>query len=133
MNKLVALLAVGVLTLTGCTATTPAPAVTETVTVQPDDNGGSSSTSVRDDFKMYLAVGGVPQYMIDDPGIVDALIGQAQSVCSHIDAGQSKEEITWALTTAASSESDQDVVTAFLAASVAATYTYCPEYEGFFE
>lgn len=134
MKKLLILGAVAVLTLTGCSVSAPAPTVT--VTAEPDSgssSGGSSSSSTVDDFIMYMGVAGIPSYMLEGEAL-DILVTHAKDVCSYIDEGQTKEDIIWTMTVGAdASGADQEVIDAFLAASVAATYTYCPEYEGFWE
>lgn len=134
MKKLLILGAVAALTLTGCTVSEPAPTVT--VTAEPDSgssSGGSSSSSTVDDFIMYMGVAGTPSYMLEGEAL-DILVTHAKDVCSYIDEGQTKEDIIWTMTVGAeASGADQAVIDAFLAASVAATYTYCPEYEGFWE
>ena len=126
------------LVLSGCTTTEPAPAVTvtETATSAPstnNSNNSSSSTNVRDEFVMYLGVVDTPSYMLYGESL-DILIGQAKDVCSYIAEGDSPDDILWIITLAAeSSNADDEIVNAFVAASVAATYTYCPQYEGFWD
>lgn len=124
------------LVLTGCTTAEPAPAVTVTETAKPapsTNNGSSSSMSVRDEFVMYMGVAGIPNYMVSGEAL-DILVDHAQDVCGYIADGDSQEDILWILTIAAeSSNSSDDIVEAFVAASVAATYTYCPQYQGFWD
>lgn len=134
MKKIVALAAIALFALTGCASTSATPSVTETVYVSPDDNSGNSYSSIEAEFEMYMGAVGTPQWMLDDPEIMAILIDQANNTCGYIDDGQSKDDIVWMLTLASeSSNPDQVVMDAMLAATVAATYTYCPEYEGFFE
>ena len=65
---------------------------------------------------------------------LDILIDQAKTTCGYIDDGDSKSDIIWIITLAAEqSNSSQEIVDAFLAASVAATFVYCPEYQGFWD
>ena len=131
--KLAALTAAALLTLTAC-AGGATPQETVTITAQPEsNNSSSSSTSKTEDFIMYMGVAGIPDYMLQGEAL-DILIDQAKTICGYIDDGDSKEDILWMLTLAhESSGTDQAVMDAFLAASVAATYVYCPEYQGFWE
>ena len=135
MKKLLILGAVAVLTLTGCSVSAPAPTVT--VTAEPDSGsssgGSSSSSSKTEDFIMYMGVAGIPSYMLEGEAL-SILIDQAKTTCGYIDDGDSKDDIIWMLTLAHdASGTDQAVMDAFIAASVAATYVYCPEYAGFWE
>jgi hypothetical protein len=122
--------------LTGCVADTPSsqPAPTVTVTERAEGSGGSASSSsnnVRDDFVMYMQAGGVASWMLKGDAL-EVLIDQARNTCRYIDDGDSQEDIIWMITMAQmSSNADQEIVDAIIAASVAATYTYCPQHRGF--
>ena len=131
--KFAAIAAAALLTLSAC-AGNATPQETVTVTAQPDSgNSSSSSSSKTEDFIMYMGVVGIPDYMLQGEAL-SILIDQAKTVCSYIDDGDSKEDILWMLTLAhESSGTDQEVLDAFLAASVAATFVYCPEYQGFWD
>jgi hypothetical protein len=131
MKKVIALSAVALLTLTGCAMGTPT--VTETVYVTPDSNSSSSSSSVETEFKMYMEAVGTPTWMLNDRDMLDILINQAKDTCGYIKDGQTKDDIVSALTIAAySTGADDVVVDAMVAATVASTYTYCSQYQGFF-
>ena len=131
--KFAAIAAAALLTLSAC-AGNATPQETVTVTAQPDSgNSSSSSSSKTEDFIMYMGVAGIPDYMLQGEAL-SILIDQAKTVCGYIDDGDSKEDILWMLTLAhESSGTDQEVLDAFLAASVAATFVYCPEYQGFWD
>ena len=133
--KFAAIAAAALLTLSAC-AGNATPQETVTVTAQPDSgssNSGGSSSSKTEDFIMYMGVAGIPSYMLEGEAL-DILIDQAKTTCGYIDDGDSKEDILWIITLAADqSGSSQEIIDAFLAASVAATYVYCPEYQGFWE
>jgi hypothetical protein len=120
-----------------------ASAPTETVTVEAspsksptqESNSGasSSSASVEDEFIMYMTVVDTPSWMLEGEAL-DILVNQAKTVCGYIGDGDSKEDILWIITLAAEqSDSSQEIIDAFLAAAVAGTYTYCPQYEGFWD
>jgi hypothetical protein len=120
-----------------------ASAPTETVTVeaspsksptQESNSGGSSSSaSVEDEFIMYMTVVDTPSWMLEGEAL-DILVTQAKTVCGYIGDGDSKSDIIWIITLAAEqSNSSQEIIDAFLAAAVAGTYTYCPQYEGFWD
>lgn len=141
MNKLLLLGVVGALTLTGCTATPTAPQATVTVTAeaQPTKAATSapkqtqSSSSVEEEFIMYMMIAGTPDWLLEGEAL-DILVDQAQTVCGYIADGDSKEDIVWMLTIASeASDASPTITDAFLAATVAATYTYCPQYEGFWD
>ena len=126
-----------VLVLAGCAPTQePAPTVTVTQTAKapaPAQNNSSSTINVEDKFVLYMGAVGIPGYMLKGEAL-DILINQARTVCGYIADGDSKEDITWMITLASSQSGvSDDIVTAFLAASVAGTYTYCPQYEGFWD
>ena len=132
-TKLALLSAVALLFLSACTSSAT-PQATVTVTAQPDSgNSSSSSVNKTDEFIMYMGVAGVPDYMLTGEAL-DILIDQAKTTCGYIDDGDSKSDIIWIITLAAEqSNSSQEIVDAFLAASVAATFVYCPEYQGFWD
>jgi hypothetical protein len=135
MKKLIAIAAIGLLTLAGCAASEPAPTVTATVTesAAPSNNSSSSSMSNEDTFVYLMESVGTPSYLLYGESL-DILIGQAKDVCGYIDDGDSPEDIVWIITLAAeSSNASDEIVDAFLAASVAGTYTYCPQHEGFWD
>ena len=135
-TKLALLSAVALLFLSACSGSAT-PQETVTITAQPESNNSSSnsgsSSNKKADFIMYMGVAGVPDYMLQGEALA-ILIDQAQTTCGYIDDGDSKEDILWMLTLAhESSNTDQEVLDAFLAASVAATFVYCPEYQGFWD
>ena len=132
MNKAILIGAVAsLLVLTGCATTEPTPTVTVTETAKASTT--QSKSSVREDFVFYMSAIETPSYLLRGDSL-DILVGQAQDVCSYIAGGSSSEDILWILTLAdAASNTSDEVVDAFLDASVVATYTYCPEYEGFWD
>jgi hypothetical protein len=140
--KALALPTVALLFLTGC-STAPSPQATVTVTAEAaptttstsaPSEGTSSSLSLDEQFDLYMIVAGTPDWMLEDRESRSILVDQAKTVCSYIADGDSPEDIIWILTLASESSGASTVVTdAFLAASVAATFTYCPQYEGFWE
>lgn len=141
-HKLLALSAVALLFLSGCTsAASPQTTVTVTADAAPAKTTApapkedtSTELSTGEKFDLYLTVGGVPSWMIEDRESRAILVDQAQTVCGYIDDGDSPDDILWIITLASSaSDVDQYIIDAFLAASVAATYTYCPEHEGFWD
>lgn len=124
-----------------------ASAPTETVTVEAspsptqedhsdhdhEEDNSSSSMTVEEEFIMYMGVAGTPSWMLEGDAL-DILVEQAENVCTYIRQGDSAEDILWMLTVASSESGANDtVVDAFLAASVAATYSYCPQYQGFWD
>jgi hypothetical protein len=132
MKRLITLGIVGVLALSGCSASSqPQPTVTVTAEVaQPQQ---ASKSTQRDEFKMYMEVAEVGDYLLSDTGI-DILIDHAKNVCNYIREGMTASEITYLMTTAyALSDVDTDVFDALLAASVASVYVYCPEYVTFWD
>jgi hypothetical protein len=136
MNKLfIGGLAALALTLSGCTSpSTPTVTVTETVTAQPSQGtNNSSNASLESEFITLMKAVGTPSYLLEGEAL-DILISQARDVCGYISDGDSVEDIVWIITLASAESGASDtVIDAFLAASVAGTYTYCPQYEGFFE
>ena len=132
-TKLALLSAVALLFLSACSGSAT-PQETVTITAQPDSGSSSSSSSSKtEDFIMYMGVAGIPDYLLTGEAL-DILIDQAKTTCGYIDDGDSKEDILWMLTVAhESSGADQEILDAFLAASVAATFVYCPEYQGFWD
>lgn len=136
MNKLfIGGIAALALVLSGCTTTPEAtPTVTQTVTADPSPSSNTSlpAQGTQSDFIFLMESVGTPSYFLEGEAL-DILIGQARSVCGLIDDGMSRDDIVWAVTLAASeSGATDDVVDAFLAASVAGTYVYCPQHENFF-
>lgn len=137
MNKLlIGGLAAIALTLTGCTTTASEPAATITVTAQPtkesSSSGGSSSVSKDDTFMLMMVAAGTPSWLLEGETLT-ILEDQAKNTCEYIRDGMTKEEITLALFLVLDGSADQVVEDAFLAATVASTYSYCPEYEGFWD
>jgi hypothetical protein len=122
--------------LTGCVSGTPSsqPAPTVTITERAESSGGgssSTSSNVRDEFVVYLKAAGVSSWMLKGDAL-DILIDQARNTCRYIDEGDTQDDIIWMITVAQlSSDADQEVVDAIIAASVAPTYTYCPQHRGF--
>jgi hypothetical protein len=112
------------------TVTVTAEAETET---KETSKPAQPPSSVEDDFIMYMTVVGTPSWMLEGEAL-DILVDQAQTVCGYIGDGDSKSDIIWIITLAAEqSNSSQEIIDAFLAAAVAGTYTYCPQYEGFWD
>lgn len=136
MNKLMLLGMAGVLALAGCSSTTAAPQATVTVTAESQPKNTvtskpkSNTTSVRDDFVVRMAYLGVEDWMLEGEAL-SLLIDMANTTCEAIDEGSTPDDITWMMTVAGQ-DSSEEVMFASLAAAVTATYTYCPEYEGFF-
>jgi hypothetical protein len=124
-------LAVIALALTGCVATSePAPTVAQTVTSETES---SSSTSLTPDelFIVMMKSVDTPSYFLKGELLV-VLQDQAKSTCGYIREGTSKEDILSSLMLAIQlSDADQEVLDAFMAATAAAVYSYCPEYKGF--
>tara|TARA_R110000782_G_scaffold155051_6_gene247350 strand:- start:199 stop:654 length:456 start_codon:yes stop_codon:yes gene_type:complete len=125
------------LVLTGCATTEPTPTVTvtETATAVPAETKSStkSRSSVEDDFIMYMELADLPSYYYED-SLLEFLINQANTTCGFIDDGYDADTIVALISVAASTTGASDDSTlAFLAASVAATYTYCPEHAGFWD
>jgi hypothetical protein len=138
LKKILAIAAIGLLTLAGCTVSEPAPTVTATVTetTKPstsNNNSSSSSLSTEEEFIVLMSAVGTPSWMLEGEAL-DILVGQAKDVCGYISQGDSKDDITWVMVLAADqSNASDEVVDAFLAAAVAGTYTYCPQHEGFWD
>jgi PBP1b-binding outer membrane lipoprotein LpoB len=149
MNKLlIGGLAVAALALTGCvTATEPEPVVAQTVTPEPqvvtpepevvtpepESNKTDSSASADYMFVSMMKAVDTPSYFLEGE-LLYLLQDQAKDTCGYIDEGMTSEEITLALVLAFDgSDSDQEVQDAFLSATVASVYSYCPEYQGFWE
>jgi hypothetical protein len=137
MQKLLILGLTGLLVLTGCATTEPTPTVTvtETATAVPAETKSptQSRSSLEDDFMYYMSIADLPSYYLEQP-IFDILIEQAHTTCGFIDEGYDADTILALISIAASSTgAGEESTLAFLAASVAATYTYCPEYEGFWD
>lgn len=123
---------VGVLGLSGCSASSQ-PQPTVTVTAEAAQPQQTTKTTQRDDFLMYMEAAEVEDYLLSDSGL-DILIDQAKDVCGYIREGQTSEDITYLLTIAnAISDTDPDIFDAFVAASVASVYVYCPEYITFWD
>lgn len=132
MKKTFVIGAAALLTLTGCVAGTSQPGPTVTVTERAAQPSQPTQTNVREDFIYYMESVGTPKWMLSGESL-EILIGQAKNVCEYIDDGDSKDDIIWYITSAqVSSNASEQVVDAIIAASVAATYTYCPQYKGFF-
>lgn len=137
MKKLIALGAAAALALAGCSSV-PAPAVTVTETKTASSNSSSSNSSsstlsVEEEFVFLMMSVGTPSWMLEGDAL-DILISQAKDVCGYIADGDSPDDIVWVMTLAASqSDVSDEIVDAFLAAAVAGTYTYCPQYEGFWD
>lgn len=137
MKKLLALSLAGVLTLAGCAASPAASQPTITVTADAPTQKATTApkppTNTEDTFIFLMESVGTPSYMLYGDAL-DILIDQARTTCGYIADGDTKEDITWIITVAASQSGVSDeIVDAFLAASVAATYSYCPQYEGFWD
>lgn len=128
MKKTMVIAATTLLVLTGCATTAP----TVTVTAQPVPSTEAPVVSnPREELYSSLVALGAPSWALTSDSM-DILVGVAQDTCDAIDSGMSVEDI--AMTAVLASEgADQEVVDVFLMATVAATYTYCPEYQGFFE
>jgi hypothetical protein len=133
IKKAIAVAAISVIALTGCATTVPGP--TETVYIEPDNNSSNnSSTDTRSEFILYMSVIGTPAWILNDDDMVDILVNQAKNTCGFIKDGMSKDDIIMALSVAAyESGADDVVIEAIVGASVASTYSYCPQYEGFFK
>ena len=132
MKRLITLGIVGVLALSGCSASSqPQPTITVTAEVaQPQQ---TSKSTQRDEFKVYMQIAEVDDSLLSDAGM-DALINHAKDVCGYIREGMTSSEITYLMTTAyALSDVDVDVFDALLVASVASVYVYCPEYVTFWD
>jgi hypothetical protein len=137
MQKLLILGLTGLLVLTGCATTEPTPTVTvtETATAVPAETKSStkSRSSAEDDFVMYMGLADLPSYYLED-ALLELLISQANTACGLIDDGYDADTIVALISVAASrTGASDDSTLAFLAASVAATYTYCPEHAGFWD
>lgn len=145
MNKLlIGGLAVAALALTGCTTVVePEPTVNETVTPEPEivvpepepapDTSSSSLSSEDAMFDLMMRAVDTPNYLLEGETL-RLLQDQAKDTCDYIDQGMNSDEITLALLLALDgSDADEDVKDAFMAATVASTYSYCTEYEGFWD
>lgn len=131
MNKLLVIGGLATLALAGCAAPAPANTVTVTATPAPLVEETATSTTPREDLEFYLIYLGAPSWALT-PDSLDILVDVANDTCDAIDSGMSQEEIAYTAALAGEG-ADQDVIDVFLMATVAATYTYCPEHEGFFE
>jgi hypothetical protein len=138
MNKLlIGGLAVIALALTGCT-TTVEPAATvapspQIVTPEPETNSFNPSESADYMFVYMMEAVDTPSYFLKGD-LLDALQEQAISTCGYIAQGMTSDEITVALVQAiVGSDANQEVKDAFMAATVASVYSYCPQYKGFWE
>lgn len=135
--KFIALSAVALLALSGCSSTPAAPQATVTVTAEAEPQNTvtskpkSNTTSVKEDFVSRMDYLGVESWMLTGEAL-GLLIDMAHTTCEAIDNGSTADDITWMMTVAGQ-DSSEEVMYASLAAAVVATYTYCPEYEGFFD
>ena len=142
MNKLlIGGLAVVALALTGCTTTVePAPSETQTmvpapqiVIPEPESNDSGSISSADAMFIVMMEAVDTPSYFLEGD-LLYALQEQAINTCEYINQGMSSDDITLALVLAfADSDADEEVEDAFLAATVASVYSYCPQHGGFWE
>ena len=142
MNKLlISGLAVAALALTGCTnatelepvqAATPEPDIVAP-TPEPETNNSSSELTEDVMFELMMRAVDTPEYFLEGE-LLELLQDQAKDTCGYIDEGMDADEITLALVLALDgSDADQEVEDAFLSATVASTYSYCPEYDGFWD
>jgi hypothetical protein len=116
------------LALAGCTAVTEPP-VSQATTSAPQ----SSASSADYTFLSMLQVADIPSYFLEGD-LLYALQEQAIITCGYIDGGMTSDSIILALAIAfEDSGADQDVKDAMLAATVASTYSYCPQYENFWD
>ena len=142
MNKLlIGGLATAALVLAGCTTTVePEPIVAQTVTPEPQivipepESNYSESLAPGDAmFIVMMEAVDTPSYFLEGD-LLYALQEQAINTCDYINAGMSSDDITLALVLAfADSDADEEVEDAFLAATVASVYSYCPQHQGFWE
>jgi hypothetical protein len=142
MNKLlISGLAAFALALAGCTTPVePSPEVIQTVAPEPAapapelGNDYSDSPDTADVmFMIMMEAVDTPSYFLEGDGL-HILQDQAKSTCKHIREGMSKDNIILALTLAiGGSDSAEEVTDAFMAATVASVYSYCPEYKGFWD
>lgn len=138
MNKLlIGGLAVVTLALTGCaTAVEPEPTVTQSATPAPQavtPEPQSSALSEDAMFLMMMEAVDTPGYFLEGE-LLETLQDQAKSTCDFIDQGMTADDITLALiTTVNGSDSTEDVKNAFMAATIASVYSYCPEYDNFWD
>ena len=137
MNKLlIGGLAAIALTLTGCTTTAePAPTVTQTVTAAPkatQESNSSSSLSKDDMFELMMISVGTPSYFLEGE-LLYLLQDVAKDTCGYIADGMSSSDIIFALSLILDGTADPEVEDAFMAATVASVYSYCPQYDGFWD
>lgn len=127
MKKTLIIAASTLLVLTGCASTAP----TVTITAQPvPETTQPVAASPRDQLRDSMIVLGAPEWALTESSM-DILVTVAQDTCDAIDSGMSADDIAWTAALAAEGQ-DQEVIDVFLMATVASTFTYCPEYEGFF-
>lgn len=136
--KKIAIALTSLVLLAGCATTQPQVTVTETVTAKPQQsssssgsNNSSNSMSEDETFEVMMLVVGTPSWFLEGEAL-DILQRHAKDTCGYIRSGMTKEEITYVLV-AGTAGGDEEIVDAMLAASVAATYSYCTEYEGFWD
>lgn len=150
MKRMMALALLSAFTLTGCvvseseqpssnsgsqdTETTetrpslPEPEIVEEELIHPEDFGMTDDEMFR-----YLLETDLPSWMLEGEAF-EILKDQALTTCEYIRQGDSAEDILWILTMAQEgTDVSQEVEDAFLSATVASTFTYCSEYDGFFE
>ena len=138
MKKLSIISVSAVIALSGCTQAELAPVAEEPVVAQAVEVAQpveeSRPLSLDEEFAVYLAVAGVSDLFLQGEAF-EILVGQANETCNFIDYGDSPETIMSYLEIAIeiTDETNQEVVDALVAASVAGTYTYCPEHEGFWD
>jgi hypothetical protein len=153
MNKLlIGGLAAFALALAGCTtAVEPAPEVAQTlapemeapapspapeleVTAPELENSYSESSDPADVmFMIMMEAVDTPSYFLEGDTLY-ILQDQAKSTCKYIREGMSKDDVVLALTLAiGGSDAGEEVTDAFMAATVASVYSYCPEHKGFWD
>jgi hypothetical protein len=141
MNKLlISGLAVVALALTGCTTTEAAPSVfqnvepeSQVVVPEPESNDSSSISNADDMFVIMMEAVDTPSYFLEGD-LLYTLQEQAVTTCGYIDQGMTSEQVTNILIEVIlGSDADQEVKDAFMAATIASVYSYCPEYQGFWE
>ena len=142
MNKLlIGGLAIAALALTGCTTNAePEPSVfqnvapeSQVVIPEPEVNDSGSISNADTMFILMMGAVDTPSYFLEGD-LLYSLQEQAITTCGYIDQGMTSDQITDVLIQVIlESDADQEVKDAFMAATVASVYSYCPEYQGFWE
>jgi hypothetical protein len=138
MNKLLIVgLTAFALGLTGCASDVEtAPVVVQTVAPEQEAPELETNYSESPDpadvmFMTMMEAVDTPKYFLEGDTLY-ILQDQAKSTCNYIREGMSKDDVIRALTLAiGGSDAGEEVKDAFMAATVASVYSYCPEYKGF--